>query len=307
MTTAPPAQKLPAPPPHPWQGRLLIFVSALLWSTSGFFAQAKTFDGWPGGLLAFWRSLFASIVIMPLVRRPQWSWWLLPMVVCFVLMIWTFLTSMKLSTAAVAIWLQSTAPVWVLLVGVLVFGEPYHRRDLVMVFFGLAGVAVILVFELRGSNDLAVICGLASGLLYAAVVICLRQLRHMDAAWLAAVNHLTTAVCLAPYAYWYGISNGAYWPQGVQWIYLAAFGALQIGIPYVLFARGLRDVPGHEAGGIGLIEPVLVPIWTWLAWDEQITPHVLAGAALIFLGLAWRYLGSRPAVVTPPQIEKATS
>jgi drug/metabolite transporter (DMT)-like permease len=300
------AAPVPSTPPHPWHGRALIFVSALLWSTSGLFGKATTFNGWPGGLLAFWRSLFACLVIYPLVRKPQWSWWLVPMALCFVLMIWTFLTSMKLGTAAAAIWLQSTAPVWVLLVGVLLMGETFHRRDLLMVIFGLAGVAVILVFELRGSNAASVICGTTSGVLYGAVIICLRKIRHMDAAWLAAVNHTATVVFHLPYLYWFGIQDASFWPQGVQWAYLAAFGALQIGLPYVLFARGLRDVPGHEAGGIGLIEPVLVPIWTWLAWNEKIAPHVIAGAALIFIGLVWRYLGARPPRVLPKAVTEAT-
>jgi DME family drug/metabolite transporter len=298
-----PAKDLSAPPTaQAWRGRLLVFTAAVLWSTSGFFAKAKTFDGWPGGLLACWRALFASLVILPLVRRPQWSWWLVPMVVCFVAMMWSYLTAMRMGQAATAIWLQSTAPVWALLVGVGFFGERFHRRDGVLTLLGLAGVGVILYFELGGSQSSAVIFGLASGVFYAAVIICLRQLRHVDAAWLAFVNHGCTVLCLAPYLYF---CDASHWPQGVQWIYLIAFGALQIGIPYVLFAQGLRDVSGHEAGGIALIEPVLVPIWTWLAWGERISPHVLCGAALIFVGLAWRYLGSRTAVVTPEQLKQA--
>jgi drug/metabolite transporter (DMT)-like permease len=82
------------------------------------------------------------------------------------------------------------------------------------------------------------------------------------------------------------------WPAESQWVYLAAFGILQMGIPYVLFSRGLRSIAGHEASGIGLIEPVLVPIWTWLAWSEPVTWSTVVGGALIFTGLVLRYLGS---------------
>lgn len=285
----------------PWRGRLLVFASALLWSMSGFFGKANVFDGWPGGLLACWRGVFASLVILPLVRRPAWSWWLVPMAVAFVLMMWTYLTSMREGLAANAIWLQSTAPLWVLIVGVMFFGETFHRRDVILIAFGLAGVGVILWFELAGlestpKSRYAVTLGLLSGLCYAAVVICLRHLRHIDSAWLAAVNHVSSTVFLSPYLVLYSES---FWPSGVQWIYLIAFGALQIGLPYVMFARGLRDISGHEAGGIGLIEPVLVPLWAWLARGETVTPHVAAGAALIFVGLAYRYLGARATAVIP--------
>ncbi len=303
----------PAPPSveavKPWRGRMLVLASALLWSTSGFFGKSTHFDGWPGGLLAFWRAIFASAVIIPLVRKPAWSWWLVPMVICFVLMIWTYLTAMVNGLAATAIWLQSIAPVWVLVVGVLFCGEVFHRRDAILVFFGLAGVCVIVFFELAGADStpqtrFAVACALASSGCYAAVVICLRRLRHMDSAWLAAVNHGTSVLFLLPYLYFYG---AALWPQGIQWLYLAAFGALQIGLPYLMFARSLRDISGHEAGGIGLIEPVLVPVWAWLARGEQITPHVLAGAALIFVGLAWRYLGTKEPIVARGELEQPAS
>jgi drug/metabolite transporter (DMT)-like permease len=95
-------------------------------------------------------------------------------------------------------------------------------------------------------------------------------------------------------------------PQGEQWIYLAAFGALQMGIPYVLFSRGLRYMAGHEASGIGLIEPVLVPIWVYLVWGEPVTWPIVIGGALIFTGLVLRYAGSRPAAqvaAAPPGAE----
>jgi drug/metabolite transporter (DMT)-like permease len=271
----------------------MIVAAALGWSSSGFFAKANIFDGWSGGPLAFWRSVFASLAILPFVRKPQWSWWLVPMGICFVIMIWTFLTAMVEGSSATAIWLQSTAPMWVLIFGVTFFGESFHRRDVGLIVLGMAGVLTIVIFELQGEKPIVVVYGLASGVFYAAVVLCLRRLRGMDAAWLSGLNHLITAIALGTLIYCTGEMR---WPQGVQWLYLMAFGGLQIGVPYVLFARALRDISGHEAGGIGLIEPVLVPVWTWLARGEQIPPHVIAGAMLIFVGLAWRYAGASKAV-----------
>ncbi|HTN74387.1 MAG TPA: EamA family transporter, partial [Pirellulaceae bacterium] len=282
MNAKPLAAPLDDPAAHAWQGRLLVVAAAILWSTSGFFAKANTFAGvdesgaalWPGPLLAFWRAVFASLILLPLVRRPAWSPWLVPMVLCFVAMNWTYITALKEGLAATAIWLQSTSPVWVLLIGVMFLGEKFHARDGLLLTFGIGGVAVILFYELQSPRPTAVICGLTSGALYAGVVTCLRQLRTMDAFWMIALNHIVTAVCLAPYAV-----VATQWPAGEQWVYLAAFGILQMGIPYVLFSRGLRSLAGHEATGIGLIEPVLVPVWTYLAWGERVTwPIVIGGA-----------------------------
>jgi drug/metabolite transporter (DMT)-like permease len=72
---------------------------------------------------------------------------------------------------------------------------------------------------------------------------------------------------------------------------LAAFGALQIAVPYLLFARGLRSVPSQEASLIALMEPVLVPAWVLFALGNHETRWwTLVGGGLILLGLAWRYL-----------------
>lgn len=267
------------------KARLLVLAAAVLWSTSGFFVKAPHFKDWPGPALAFWRAAFACVVLWPLVRRPQWSWKLLPATTTFALMNYTYLTAMAKGTAANAIWLQYTAPVWVLLIGVFVFGEKAVWRDWLLVALATAGVAVILYYEWQGESLEAVLWGLASGITYGGVVLSLRQLRGMDSAWLAALNHTVTAVTLAPFAF-----ASTRFPSGSQWFLLAGLGIVQMGLPYVLFARGLKSIPGHEATGIGLAEPLLVPLWTYLAWGDKPAWWTLVGGGLILVGLAIRYL-----------------
>lgn len=277
--------------------RLLVLTAALLWSTSGFFVKAPYLKGWPGPVIAFWRAVFACVVLWPMVRRPTWSWKILPAAATFVVMNYTYLEAMARGSAANAIWLQCTAPVWVLLVGVFIFGERAGWRDWLLVAFAVAGVAVILYYESKGESFEAVGWGLASGLFYAGVVLSLRQMRTMESAWIVAVNHLATAIVLAPLAL-----VGSHFPAGIQWPYLAGLGMLQMGLPYVLFARGLKHVTGHEATGIGLLEPILVPVWVYLAWGDKPAWWTLAGGGLILLGLAIRYLSVLPVLkptITP--------
>jgi drug/metabolite transporter (DMT)-like permease len=176
----------------------------------------------------------------------------------------------------------------VLLVGVFVFHEKTVRRDWLMVAFAAAGVGLILFHETRGTNAEAVTWGLLSSVFYAGVVLALRQLREYDPVWLAALNHLVTAIVLAPFAI-----SFAQLPEGIQWPLLAGLGILQMALPYVLFAHGLRRIPGHEAAGIGLIEPVLNPLWVFVAWGERPAWWTLAGGGLILVGLAIRFLEPR--------------
>src|SRR5215470_12627414 len=182
------------------QARLLVLIAATMWSTSGFFVKSPYLAGWSGSRLAFWRATFACLALWPMVRRPNWSWKLIPMTLFFVGMNYTYLTAMVEGTAANANWLQCTAPVWVLLVGVFVYGEDAHWRDWLMVASAAIGVSIIVYFESRGVAGRAVAWGLGSSFFYAGVVLSLRRLRGFDPVWLAAMNHTVTAVALAPFA-----------------------------------------------------------------------------------------------------------
>jgi drug/metabolite transporter (DMT)-like permease len=281
-------------------GRLLVIAAAALWSTSGFFAKSPFFDEWPleirGPLLAFWRAAFAALVLLPVARERRWSWWLAPMALCFAAMNFTYLKAMTLTTAANAIWLQSTAPLWVFLLGALIFREPVRRLDWITLVFVAAGVGLILSMEIRTqqqSNDghslPGVLYGLTSGLLLGCIYLMLRRLRTFDSWWLVGINLAATATLFAPYVAFQGV-----WPSGFQLAVLACFGALQMGLPYVLFARGLRHIPSYEGSGLALLEPLLVPLWVYLAWGHLATYEpprwwTFAGGGLILAGLILRY------------------
>ncbi|MCE9607979.1 MAG: EamA family transporter [Planctomycetia bacterium] len=275
------------------RGRLFVVAAALLWSSNGLFVKNTLFADWPheqrGLLLAFWRALFAALVLLPLVRTPRLSIKLLPMLIVFFAMSVTFLQSMVWTTTANAIWLQNIAPLWVCIFARL-SGETLDRRDLTTLVFSVAGVSLILVCELSGTDwsgtaPRGVLLGFLSGLFYAGVIYFLRKLRHYDPAWLIVVNLTTTAVLLSPTPWQTGI-----WPSGNQWLGLIAFGGLQMGAAYFCFARGMRTISGQEGSGIGLLEPILGPIWVWLCFQERPAWWTIAGGALIFCGLSWRYL-----------------
>lgn len=280
-------------------GLALIASATLLWSTSGFFAKAPLLEYWPpeqrGAQLAFWRVLFACCLLFPLVRKPQWTWRLIPAAGCFALMNYCYLMAMTTTTAANAIWLQYTAPAWVLIVGVWLLKEPFQGVDLVTVLFTLLGLAVIVGCELRYLDTdrfdrQGVFWGLAAGMFYAGVILCIRALRDLNSAWIVAVCHLAAALFMLP---WIVAQHD--WPPNAVLGWVAAFGFLQLGLPYLLFARGTRVITGHEASFIGLLEPVLVPAWAYLFWRH--TPHyeapaiwTFAGGGFILAGLLIRFL-----------------
>jgi DME family drug/metabolite transporter len=271
-------------------GRLWVLGAAVLWSLCGLFAKAPIFEAWDadvrGPLLAFWRAMFAAMVLLPAVRRPRWSWCLVPMTVIFTMMCITYLSAVTLTTAANAIWLQATAPFWVFLILVVLLRQPIDRHDLIPLGFAVAGVGTILWFEVQGQAMVGVACGLAAGVGYAAMLLFLRVLRGENGAWLIAVNHLVAAAIMLPWVIYLGV-----WPSSLlQFAVLAAFGAFQMGIPYLMMFRALRTIPPHEAVAIALLEPVLMPLWVALVWGEIPAWWTIVGASLILIGLLLRYV-----------------
>jgi drug/metabolite transporter (DMT)-like permease len=277
------------------QARLCILLAALLWSTSGAFTKLLR-ENTGFGLnepaigplsIAFWRALFATVVLLPLVRRRDLSFrpalWLTGL--AFAVMNALFVSAMALGSAANAILLQYTAPMWMYLICVWLLREPADRRGAVALGIGLIGIAVIVWGGWAGEQLPVVVLALGSGVAYAAVMIGLRVQREASQTWLTAFNHLFAAAVLGPFVWPMPL------PSGPQFGVLFVYGAVQMSMPYWLVARGLRRVSPQEAGTLTLIEPLLNPVWAYLVSPRTESPntYTLAGGACILGALVWRY------------------
>jgi drug/metabolite transporter (DMT)-like permease len=272
-----------------------LLAAAVLWSTSGLFMKSPPLEAIPvadrGPLVACFRALLAGLCLLPFVnwRRVRFHRQMAPMALAFAAMNFLFITAMTRTTAAAAIFLQYTGIGWAFLFGVLFLKERVTRENLVALAFGLAGIAWIVGGEWHGSQFLGMLLALGSGLAYGAVITSLRALREEDSAWLVVLNHLVSAAVLLPWILARGLI-----PSGTQWGVIALLGAFQMGLPYVLFARGISGVPAQEAGLITLLEAILNPLWVWLFWGEEVATPTWIGGGLILTGLLVRYLVFRP-------------
>jgi drug/metabolite transporter (DMT)-like permease len=294
------------------RGRLCVVLAAVLWSLSGGFAKLLT---QPTALglnqpevtplqLAFYRALFAGLVLLPALRRRDLAFRgaLVPMGLCFAAMNALYVSALALGPAANAILLQYTAPMWMYLASIWLLGEPADRRSSVALGVGLLGIAVILSgpywsatgTAAEGQLDVIAIA-LGSGVTYAGVLLFLRMLRGLSSSWLTVWNHLCGALVLLPWV----ITRGL--PSPPQLVVLFLFGAVQMGLPYLLVARGLRTVSPQEAGAITLLEPLLNPLWAYLVSPQTETPGAATyvGGALILGALAWRYWPRRRPAISP--------
>jgi DME family drug/metabolite transporter len=260
---------------------------------SGGFSKILTRDmGWGLHLpevqplvMAFYRALFAGLVLLPTLRTRDFSFrpMMLVMVLSFAAMNALFVWALAKGSAADAILLQYTAPMWMYLAAVWLLREPADRRSSVALVIGLLGIAVIVWGGGEDAQLPVILIALASGFAYAGVLLCLRVLRAESPRWLTVLNHLMGALALVPFV----VSLPT--PTWDQLGILFLFGSIQMGLPYWLVARGLRVVSPQEAGTITLLEPILNPLWAYLLASEVPSSFTLVGGVFIVGALAWRY------------------
>lgn len=269
--------------PNIARGRLLILSAALLWSLAGVFIK---FLDLPPLTIVFYRSFFAFMVFTPFVHRSNWpiNGPVLISVLAYTAAISAFVSANKLTTAANAIVLQYTAPIFVFLFSRLVWGESISKINGFALLAGMLGVGVISL-DSAGEPEMAgVLLALLSGLLFAAYMINLRRTQQVSPIYLTWINNAFCALSLL-----FVVSSQLTLTVN-HLVILVVMGAVQLGLPYFLFSKGLQSVSLQEASLIALIEPVLNPIWVALTVSEIPSVATLSGGAMIILGLGVRYM-----------------
>jgi drug/metabolite transporter (DMT)-like permease len=274
--------------------RLQLFLAAFLFSTGGAAIKACSLSAWQ---IAGFRSGIAAVcmaVIIPEARR-QWTWRTFAVGAAYAATLVAFVDANKLTTSANAIFLQATAPLYLLLLGPLILREKVRRADLAVFIAIAAGVALLLSGSRSTQSAPNAATGdliaLFSGFSWAWTITGLRWLGKHDPTGAAANstvvagNLIAFFVCL-PAAL--PVTHASI-PDVLAVLYLGIF---QVALAYVFLTRSIRHVPGFEAATLLLVEPVFNPIWTWLLQKERPTAAAIAGGAIIvlaaFAGTAWQ-------------------
>lgn len=279
-------------------GRLEVFLTALLFSTGGAVIKAVSMTGWQ---VAGFRSLVAAVfllLVMPSARR-GWTWRTLAVGAAYSGALISYVLANKLTTAASTIFLYSTAPLYILILGPLVLREPVRRRDLMVMLALAAGMSLFFldVDPVTASAPRPLVGNLVAslgGFFWALVVVGLRWLGREQSsteggsvAAVVAGNLIAALVCL-PMAVPVGTNSSA------DWLMIAYLGVVQVGLAYVIFTRALGRLPALEVSLLLLIEPVLNPLWAWLVHGE--TPGLgarLGGLLILMATAAASVVGSR--------------
>jgi drug/metabolite transporter (DMT)-like permease len=270
------------------RSRFLLLAAAVLWSTAGAAIKSCGLDGWQ---IAGGRSLVAALFLVVAVReaRVRPTLRVLAVSVAFAFTVVLFVLATKATTAANAIFIQDTAPLWVLLLSPWLLGERPTRGELLAIPVYGVGLGLFFLDELTAGQVRGNALALGSGVAFAFSIVGLRLLRHEGPAALVLGNVIAAAVALP------------LWPQGPaatapDLAIVAYLGVFQVALAYVAFSRGLTGTPAIEASLLILLEPVLNPIWTFLVAGERPGPWAIAGGAVVLGATAWRTLAP---ILTP--------
>lgn len=269
--------------------RLYVALAALLFSTGGAAIKLASLTSWQTAGL---RSGIAAVVLAALL--PRWRGFdrrALIVGLAFAATMILFVTANTLTTAASAIFLQTTAPLYVLVLGPLLLHERARTTDVpVAVLLGSGA----LLFVVGRGEPLATaphpaagnLVAAASGLTWAVTLVGLRWLGREP--WTARGDAAGSAVLLGNVAA-FVVCLPLGWPLDgatrTDWAVVSYLGIVQIGLAYVCLVRGVRGARAVDVALLLILEPVLSTLLAWLVHGEVPGRWALAGSGLIAAGL----------------------
>jgi drug/metabolite transporter (DMT)-like permease len=262
------------------RGLAALVLTSVLWSMGGLFIKTVPFDALT---VAGSRSALACIVLLVWMRRPRptWSPAQCGGIVAYAATVILFVMATKRTTAANAILLQYTAPIWVALFSAAITGERLRRADVATVAAVCAGMAIFFADRISPGMLEGNLLAVASGIAFAMLALCMRAQRGTSTGETILLgNVLAAAICL-PFLSFQGATPMAF-------LGLAALGFVQLGISYVLYAWALRHVTALEAVLVTILEPLLNPVWVALATGETPSPLSMAGGLVVLSAVLLR-------------------
>ena len=300
---------------------LFVVIAVLLWSTGGVFIKLTTLDAYQ---VTFFRSLLAAITVFLVTRKNGLKINAFGMLVSviYALLLFLFVWATKHGTSANAIFLQYTAPIYILILAPFVIGEKFHWRDLVTIVFCIGGMSLFFVGQLDATAYQANIAALASGVFLGLYIILLKHPKAGASSQKAeaskknansppfkggvaaasadgVVASETSARGMNPViTVIYGNLILALFtlPSGVSAfptitltdiVAVSFLGIIQIGLAYILFIKGVTGgTRPLDASIIGFIEPLLNPVWVFLFVGEKPSNWAILGGTIIITTVA---------------------
>ena len=254
-----------------------MLLCAAMWSTGGIFIKLLP---WNSLVIAGLRSLFAGLTVFCYMR-----WKHIPLQIdrrsllggafmCLTFLL--FVGANKRTTAANAIVLQFTAPVFILLYSGILFHKRFARRDVLAVVFTLGGIVLFFLDQMAPGKLLGNFLGIGAGMTMGAMYLAIGSAQGAERMSCVLLGQLFTAAVGLPFLFVYDTPLTA--GRGAVILLL---GVVQLGIPYMLYAAASARCPPLACSLLGAVEPLLNPVWVFLFDGEAPGFFALLGGVVV--------------------------
>ena len=261
----------------------ILIIAALMWSMGGLFIKIVNLN--PMAITGI-RSLGAAVVLLIYIKKPKlyWNRYFFSGVLAYSMMVILYVISIRLTTAANAIFLEFTAPLYVVAFSYFLLNERINRFDIFAMVIIFLGMGLFFMDELSFYGFWGNILALLAGVCIALVTVLIRKEKESAFEIVFFGNALTTIICL-PF-----IIQGFSSTTQVDWFIIFGLGIFQLGIPYLLYTTALKYVSALDAILVGMLEPVFNPIWVYIFVGEAMGEWAFIGAALVIIGTLGRVI-----------------
>jgi len=265
------------------KGLLAVFTAALMWSTGGLLVKLITFNAMQ---ISFFRCAIAALVFAVLFRKRL----LLVNTLTFITAMFyasvliSYVIALKLTTAANAIFLQSTAPIYVLIFEPVLLKTSYNRINILTIIVCIIGMIFFFMGKISPAHFEGNLIALFSGVMFAALFLGLRK--NDNKYQLSSIFYGNVIVALVCSPFLSGIRD-----LNFSNLWMVSFlGIFQIGLAYAVFSYGLRRVLAIEASILSLVEPVFNPVWVYIGYGEIPSFMAIIGGIIILAAITARTL-----------------
>ncbi|NNG25922.1 MAG: DMT family transporter [Ignavibacteriaceae bacterium] len=263
------------------QGLIAIFFAAFLWSSGGLLVKLITLTPMQ---ISFFRCAIAAATFAVIFRKKVLiiNWFTFLNSTFYAAVLIFFVLATKTTTAANAIFLQSTAPIYVLIFEPIITKTKYEKANSITVAVCLVGMILFFLGDLKPGELDGNIYGLLAGIFFAAFFLGMRKNgREYQQSSIFWGNIIVAIICLPFIFSITELSFSDIWS-------VSFLGMFQIAIAYAIFSFGLKRVYAVEASIISMIEPVLNPVWVLIGYGEVPAVYAIAGGVIIISAITFR-------------------
>ncbi|MCB0722693.1 MAG: EamA family transporter [Ignavibacteriae bacterium] len=268
------------------RGLIYISFTAFLWSSSGLFIKVLTLDAFQ---ISFYRSAIAGLTILIITflrnKKPKFETDIISSLcaISYSAILIFFVLATKMTTAANAIFLQFTAPIYLLFLEPIFLKTKFKSRDLITILFCIAGMVLFFFGRLDMGSIYGNLLAILSGISFAFFSLFLKWKKQLHGATntinnLIVGNFLVSLICLP-------LVFDKLALTGTEFLILLYMGAIQIGVSYMIFNEGIKYISATESMIIAMLEAIFNPIWVFLGIGEKPSGFAIIGAGIIFAAI----------------------